>query len=149
MENCPHMLNFINQKTVETGDLSAINLIGRGTEISGNLVCSSDIRIDGKLTGNITTPNKVVTGSFSEIEGDMKIGSGKIAGTVHGNIYSSSVLEIEKTAKIEGIIESNGLIIHEGADLKANISSKNKVLPKPQDPQDKKKGSDFSRAAVL
>jgi len=150
VENYHSMLNFMNQKSAETGDLSAINLIGRDTKINGNLTCNGDIRIDGHLVGNINTPNKIVTGSFSEIEGDMKIGSGKIAGIVYGNIYSTGILEIENTARIEGNIESNGLIIHEGANLKANISSNNKALPRPQDSQDKKKGNiDFSRAAVL
>ncbi|MBL7788244.1 MAG: polymer-forming cytoskeletal protein [Chitinophagales bacterium] len=138
----------MNQKSTDAGDLGVINLVGKGTEIIGNLVCNGDIRIDGSLKGNIKTPHKIVTGPSSEIIGDIQIGSGIIGGIVRGNIYSTGTLEIEKTASLEGIIESNGLIIHEGADLRAEINSKNKTLPKSLENQNKKV-TDFSRAAVL
>jgi cytoskeletal protein CcmA (bactofilin family) len=143
------MFNFMNQKSAESGEISAINLIGRGTAISGNITCSGNLRIDGSLIGDIATSNKIVTGPESEIKGDLRIGSGKIGGKVYGNIYSSGTLEIENTALIEGVIESNGLIIHEGANLKAEINSKNKAMPKMQDLPIKNKAADFSRAAVL
>jgi len=139
----------MNQKTSESRDLSGINLLGKGTVINGNLNCNEDIRIDGILVGNITTSKKIVTGVESEIKGDLRIGSGKIGGIVYGNIYSAGTLEIEQTARVEGLIESHGLIIHEGADLKAEISSKNKATMKSQDLPIKSKVGDFSRAAVL
>jgi cytoskeletal protein CcmA (bactofilin family) len=143
------MLNFLNDKSTATGDLTAINMLSKGTSISGNITSTGDIRIDGLLVGNITTPNKIVTGRDSEIKGDIRIGSGKIGGLVFGNIFSAGTLEIEKTARIEGTIESNGLIIQEGAVIKADIISKNKTQSRTLDNQSKNKTADFSRAAVL
>lgn len=143
------MLNFLNQNKKEDNNLQVINLIGKGTSITGNLKCDGDIRIDGMQLGNVTTPGKLVTGSESEINGDIRIGSGKIAGIVKGNIYSTGTLEIEKTARVEGIIESNGLIIQEGADLKAEICSRNKSITKSIENPVKARTSDFSKAAVL
>jgi cytoskeletal protein CcmA (bactofilin family) len=143
------MLNFLNNKSTEIRELSVINLISKGTSICGNMSSNGDIRIDGTLIGNITTINKVVTGSDSEIRGDIRIGSGKIGGIVYGNVYASGVLEIENTARVEGTIESNGLIIHEGADLKADISSKTKAISKSIENPTKNRTADFSRAAVL
>lgn len=143
------MLEFLKNKSTEIGDMSTINMISKGTSISGNITSNGDLRIDGLLIGNVTTPNKIVTGADSEIKGDIRIGSGKIGGLVYGNIISSGTLEIEKTARVEGTIESNGLIIHEGADLKADIVSKNKAIQKNVDIQNKNKTADFSRAAVL
>lgn len=139
----------MSQKSAESNELSVINLISNGTTIHGNMSSNGDVRIDGQLNGNITAPGKVVTGASSEINGDLRIGSGKIGGKVFGNIYSTGTLEIESTAKVEGRIESNGLIIQEGANLKAEISSKTKAVNKTQDNQPKIKTQDFSRAAVL
>lgn len=124
-------------------------MISKGTMITGNMSCSGDIRIDGKLEGNITNQGKLVTGPDSEIKGDINVGSAKIGGIIIGNINVSGTLEIEKSARVEGIIISNGLIIHEGADLKAEISSRNKSFQKPVDTKQINKPSDFSRAAVL
>lgn len=143
------MLEFLNNKSTDTGSLTVINMLSKGTSISGNITTNGDIRIDGLLVGNVTTPSKIVTGPDSEIKGDIRIGSGKIGGLVYGNIISSGTLEIEKTARVEGTIESNGLIIHEGADLKADIVSKNKSSQKTVDIQNKNRTADFSRAAVL
>ena len=36
-------------------DASAINIIRSGTEIHGDIICKGDIRIDGKLIGNLKT----------------------------------------------------------------------------------------------
>jgi len=40
----------------------AINLIGTGTIIDGNIVSNGDIRIDGNLKGNLSTKGKVIVG---------------------------------------------------------------------------------------
>ncbi|MQY79542.1 MAG: polymer-forming cytoskeletal protein, partial [Bacteroidetes bacterium] len=41
---------------------NAINLIGIGTEITGDINSNGDIRIDGTLNGNLITKGKVVIG---------------------------------------------------------------------------------------
>ena len=143
------MLEFLKNKSTDTTNLTIINMISKDTSITGNISTNGDLRIDGLLIGNVTTPSKIVTGPDSEIKGDVRIGSGKIGGKVFGNIISTGTLEIEMTARVEGMIESNGLIIHEGADLKADIVSKNKAISKPLDNQSKNKTPDFSRAAVI
>jgi len=143
------MLNYFNNKSSDNTELTVINMISKGTMITGNMNCSGDIRIDGKLEGNITNQGKLVTGPDSEIKGDINVGSAKIGGIIIGNINASGTLEMEKSARVEGIITSNGLIIHEGADLKAEVSSRNKSFQKPVDNKQINKPSDFSRAAVL
>lgn len=146
------MLNiFQNNKNRIADELSVINLISSGTSITGNITCTGDIRVDGMLQGNLTTNGKLVTGSGSEVEGDIKILSGKIGGIIKGNIFATGVLEIERTARIEGNISSNGLIIQEGADLRAEIRSRNKnIAPTTTSTQPtEKRTADISRAAVL
>jgi cytoskeletal protein CcmA (bactofilin family) len=143
------MFNYFSNLSNETNELTVINMISKGTMITGNMSCGGDIRIDGHLEGNIANEGKLVTGPDSEIKGDINVGSAKIGGTIIGNITVNGTLEIEKSARVEGIIVSNGLIIHEGADLKAEISSRNKSIQKPMDNKIVNKTSDFSRAAVL
>jgi len=39
-----------------------INLVGLGTEISGDISSNGDLRIDGTLIGNLSVKGKVVIG---------------------------------------------------------------------------------------
>ncbi len=144
-----NMLSYFSNKSNETNELTVINLISKGTTITGNIICCGDIRIDGHLKGNIVNQGKLVMGPDSEIKGDINVESAKIGGTIIGNITVNGNLEIEKSARLEGIIVSNGLIIHEGANLNAEISTRNKSTQKPIDNKIVNKASDFSRAAVL
>ena len=41
---------------------TAINMIGAGTTITGDIVSKGDIRVDGVLKGSINTQGKVVLG---------------------------------------------------------------------------------------
>ena len=43
-----------------------INLIGVGTVIKGDINSNGDIRIDGSLTGKLTTKGKVVVGECAK-----------------------------------------------------------------------------------
>lgn len=142
-------MNFFQNKSNEVKEMNVINIISKGTSIQGNITCKGDIRIDGILLGNVTTDGKLVSGEGSDIQGDIKVSSAKIGGIVKGNIYASGVLEVEKTSRIEGQISSNGLIVHEGADLRAEISSKNKSISNNSNPSVNKAEPKFSRAAVL
>ena len=46
---------------------NAINLLGIGTEITGDINSNGDIRIDGTLIGNIITKGKVVIGQTGKL----------------------------------------------------------------------------------
>ena len=41
-------------------ETAAINLISLGTDITGDIKSTGDIRIDGTLTGNLNTKGKIV-----------------------------------------------------------------------------------------
>ena len=63
---------------------NAINLIGTGTEITGDVVSDGDIRIDGKLTGNLKTKGKVVIGETGAVDGEITCKNSEVLGTIKG-----------------------------------------------------------------
>ena len=48
------------------------SLLGRGTVIKGDINTEGDIRIEGKVFGNIKVSGKLVIGEGAEIKGDIK-----------------------------------------------------------------------------
>ena len=50
----------------------ALNLLSEGTQITGDLHASNDIRIDGELKGKIFTKGRLVIGQMAKVEGTIK-----------------------------------------------------------------------------
>ena len=49
----------------------ALNLLSEGTQITGDLHASNDIRIDGELKGKIFTKGRLVIGQMAKVEGEV------------------------------------------------------------------------------
>lgn len=100
-------------------DLKAgsINIVGLGTEINGDLITKGDIRIDGKIIGNIQSKAKVVIGSTGEVLGNINAESAEINGVVKGGIVTTETLYLKATANLIGDVSSNKLVVENGANL--------------------------------
>jgi len=100
----------------------AVNLIGVGTTISGDITSSGDIRIDGTLKGSINTKGKVVVGSTGIVEGDVVCQNADISGELKAKISVSELLALKSTAKLDGDIVTNKLAIEPGATFSGSCS---------------------------
>jgi len=92
-----------------------INLIGQGTEITGDIVCNGDLRIDGILTGNISSKGKIVIGESGKIKGEISCKNSDISGFVEGKVTVIELLSLKTTARINGDISTSKLAIEPGA----------------------------------
>jgi len=73
-------------KTNMENESNAINLIGVGTEITGDINTNSDIRIDGFLSGNVMTDGKLVVGETGKIKGEIDCKNSEVLGMIEGKI---------------------------------------------------------------
>ncbi|MDR2962138.1 MAG: polymer-forming cytoskeletal protein [Bacteroidales bacterium] len=100
------------------------NMITSGTNIVGDVLCNSDIRIEGSLQGNLTVKGKLVLGATGEIRGEITCQNCDIEGKVEGRISTQELLSLRATAKVTGDIESGKLAIEPGAVFAGNCSMK-------------------------
>tara|TARA_B100000965_G_C19368916_1_gene659393 strand:- start:54 stop:479 length:426 start_codon:yes stop_codon:yes gene_type:complete len=98
-------------------DTSAINIIRSGTEINGDIVCRGDIRIDGKLVGNLKADGKVVVGENGIVEGNIECAYATISGGLKVNIRVNELLTLKASANLVGEIVTNKLQIEPGANF--------------------------------
>jgi cytoskeletal protein CcmA (bactofilin family) len=98
----------------ETGG-SSTSLIGAGTILKGDLECNGDLRIDGKLVGNIRSTAKVVIGANGVVEGDIVGIQADIMGTVTGNLQVKELLQLKSSAIVNGNISAGKLQIEPAA----------------------------------
>ncbi len=93
----------------------SINLLGEGTSIIGDINSRGDMRIDGTVTGNITSSGKVIIGPTGIIEGDVRCRNFDISGIFKGKIEVSEHTTLKETARFEGDLKTNKIAIEPGA----------------------------------
>jgi cytoskeletal protein CcmA (bactofilin family) len=101
-------------------DTSMINLISSGTDINGDIISNGDIRIDGSVTGTLSTKGKVVIGPTGKIKGEIICKNSEISGTIDGKVTISHLLNLKATCKIIGDIITSKLSIEPGAKFSGN-----------------------------
>ncbi|NJM93980.1 MAG: polymer-forming cytoskeletal protein [Cytophagales bacterium] len=108
------MFNKEEKKVAEELTQSS-NTIGKGTSIQGDVTTFGNIRIDGKLVGNVTTKSKIVLGKSAEIEGNIVAQNAEIEGSVKGTVSISELLTLKSSAAVTGDITTNKLVVDAGA----------------------------------
>lgn len=111
-------------KMNETDNSAAVNLISQGTEITGDIKSSGDIRIDGVLNGNLLTRGKVVIGPTGRIKGEVECKNSEVSGVIDGKISVSQLLNLKSSSKINGTLITSKLSIEPGALFTGNCSMK-------------------------
>ncbi len=96
-------------------DNSTINLISNGTDITGDIKSTGDIRIDGSLTGNLNTKGKVVIGQTGRVNGEIICKNSEISGIIEGRVIVNQLLNLKASSKILGDIVTSKLSIEPGA----------------------------------
>lgn len=103
------------------------NTIGKGTTLNGSIETYGNLRIEGKVYGDITAKSKVVIGKSAYIEGNILAQNADIEGEVKGKVEISDILVLKPTAKIRGDILTNKLIVESGAQFNGQSKMGQKV----------------------
>lgn len=101
---------------------TTINLISNGTDITGDIKSNGDIRIDGTLTGNLSTKGKVVIGPTGKIKGEVICKNSEVSGVIEGKISVGQLLNLKASSKILGDIVTSKLAIEPGARFTGNCN---------------------------
>ena len=83
------MLNLGNKNNNSEQILKTMNMLGLGSVIEGNIKTEGDIRIDGKVIGNVQVNSKLAIGETGLIEGNVICKNASIEGRVKGNLQIS------------------------------------------------------------
>jgi cytoskeletal protein CcmA (bactofilin family) len=110
----------------ETAVLGNVNRICEGTGIKGSVKSSADLRIDGKIEGNVQCEGKIIIGEKGYIKGDIASKNMEISGHVEGTIAVEGQLAFKSTALVEGEITTNKLVIEIGAVFNGNCHMSSK-----------------------
>ncbi len=106
---------FGKKETTAVSNPKAMNQLGQGTVIDGEINSDADIRIDGTVKGNVISKGKIVLGSTGLIDGDIRSENAYLEGRVNGKVEVADLLILSKTSFVNGDIMIKKLVVEEGA----------------------------------
>lgn len=106
------------QKTSEQGaGINDVTRISKGATINGDLISSSDIRVDGVINGKVLSDGKIVVGEQAALSGSLFCTNLDFWGKMEGDIYVKDTLCIKSTATVNGNIHVHKLQVEMGAQI--------------------------------
>lgn len=121
---------------------NAINTLVTGSFFEGSFRSANDIRIDGKMKGNLQCDARLIIGQSGSFEGDAECQNAVVEGNFNGNLIVSEILQVKEKAVVDGIIKTKKLIVQSGAvfNVKCTMGNQN-LIADPQLEKSKKEGN--------
>ncbi len=118
---------------------NSINSFANGTEITGEIKSAGDIRIDGKLKGNVNIKGRLVIGNTGVVDGEIICGNCDVSGKIIGKVTVTELFSLKSTAVVEGEVMTKKLAIEPGAVFTVTCKmNEEKGQPNPIFQQEKK-----------
>ena len=90
--------------------------VGSGTVVSGDAEFKGMLRIDGHFTGRIRSEKgSLIVSAGGTVDADIHVAVAKINGTVNGDIVAGQRIELGRSARVRGNIQTPALVVEEGA----------------------------------
>lgn len=108
---------FKNQKEEKVSQdfVNSNNIIGKGSTFTGNIDTYGNLRVEGRIIGNIRSKSKIAVGQSAFIEGNILAQVSEIEGEVKGSVEVTDLLILKPTCVISGDIIANKLVVEAGA----------------------------------
>jgi cytoskeletal protein CcmA (bactofilin family) len=98
------------------GGNSDFGWIGRGVEVTGDIVFADRLQVDGRVNGKMASESgTLVIGESGQIEAEVDVGTCVIHGALHGNLIARARVEIRKSGRVHGDVLTPVLLVEEGA----------------------------------
>jgi len=95
--------------------------IDAGMQLVGSLTGNEDMRIDGRVEGEIRCEKTIYVGQRARIQATIHADAVVIAGEVKGDIEARRKVTLESSARVTGDLATPGIVIEEGAKLEGRI----------------------------
>ena len=90
--------------------------VGGTSTLSGEINFKGMMRVDGQLSGRVKSPDgTLIVSSGGRVEAQVEVAVAKINGTVEGDITATQRVELGRTARVSGNLQTPALVVEEGA----------------------------------
>ncbi|HEX5708645.1 MAG TPA: polymer-forming cytoskeletal protein [Pyrinomonadaceae bacterium] len=90
--------------------------VGGTTVLNGEAEFKGMLRVDGHLTGRVTSEKgTLIVSAGGRVDANISVATAKVNGTVNGDIVATERIEFGRNAQVRGNIQTPALIIEQGA----------------------------------
>lgn len=108
-------------RDIKEGRLSGF--VGNGTVLTGETNFQAMLRVDGHLTGRVTSENgTLIIGSTGRVDANISVAAALINGVINGDIIAAEKIELGRTARVAGNIQTPRLVMEDGAILEGGCT---------------------------
>jgi len=92
-----------------------VALIAQGVEMSGRLVVSKSLLVEGEFSGELESASAVTVSESGAVTAPIRARSVEIRGAVVGDIVATREVVIHSTGRLHGDVETPSLVVARGA----------------------------------
>ena len=108
-------------RDIKEGRLSGF--VGHGTVLTGETNFQAMLRVDGHLTGSVSSENgTLIIGTSGRVDANISVAAAVINGTVNGDIIALEKIELGRSARVAGNLQTPRLLIEDGAMFEGGCS---------------------------
>ncbi|HVF49956.1 MAG TPA: polymer-forming cytoskeletal protein, partial [Pyrinomonadaceae bacterium] len=101
-------------RDIKEGTLSGF--VGNGTVLTGEASFKGMLRVDGHLSGRVSSQDgTLIISTNGQVDANIEVSVAQIYGTVNGDIIASKRIEMGRVARVTGNIQTPALVIENGA----------------------------------
>lgn len=101
-------------RDIKEGRLSGF--VGHGTVLTGETNFQMMLRVDGHLTGTVTSDGgTLIVGTNGQVDANISVGVATVNGIINGDVIATEKIQLGRTARVMGNIATPRLVIEEGA----------------------------------
>lgn len=90
-------------------------VIGADAKFKGDLSFDKGVKVLGSFEGRINTQGDLVVASGGTLQADVEAGNIIVEGELNGNIAAKDMVELKQSARLQGDLRCERLIVTEGA----------------------------------
>jgi len=121
------------QKSTRAGKIDT--LIGQNTELRGDVVFSGGLHVDGTIKGNVVADQDggsvLSVSEQGRIEGEVRVPNVVLNGTVVGDVYAASHVELASEARVAGNVYYRIIEMARGAEVNGSLVHRAEGLGEP------------------
>jgi len=134
-------------RDIKEGRLSGF--VGHGTVLTGETHFQMMLRVDGNLTGTVTSDGgTLIVGTNGQVDANVSVGVATINGVINGDVIATEKIQLGRTARVMGNIATPRLVIEEGAVFEGGcsmIKAREALETQATAPQDEYQTSELSQ----
>lgn len=112
----------------------AQTFLDRGTRFEGKILVTGTVRLDGYFKGDGEAQGTLIIGEPGVVEADLAVDAIVVHGHVTGTVAATDHVEVGATGRIDGVVTTPRLRVHDGAVLNVEIRMSSKQPPRAMAP---------------